>query len=288
MIRSHLITVVVATCLLAGLAGCASRPYYSDLPEPSARAPVTRASAAPSGVNSYVVKAGDTLHSIAFAAGTDWQTLATLNRIAAPYTIYPGQLLKLSASSVPVTLGMDPDVPAAAPSRAPAPPEPGARGSAAAQSPSVAPVPQPVPSQLPAGATPAPRPLPPPPSIPGGWQWPSAGKLVLGYANSAQPHKGIDIAGNTGDPVVAAKGGTVVYAGNGVRGYGNLLIVKHDALFLSAYAHNSKLLVREGDVVKGGQQIAEMGDSGTDRTKLHFEVRKQGNPVDPLQVLPRR
>ena len=117
MIRSHLITVVVATCLLAGLAGCASRPYYSDLPEPSARAPVTRASAAPSGVNSYVVKAGDTLHSIAFAAGTDWQTLATLNRIAAPYTIYPGQLLKLSASSVPVTLGMDPDVPAAAPSR---------------------------------------------------------------------------------------------------------------------------------------------------------------------------
>jgi lipoprotein NlpD len=152
----------------------------------------------------------------------------------------------------------------------------------------VAPAPQPVPSQLPAGATPAPRPLPPPPSIPGGWQWPSAGKLVLGYANSAQPHKGIDIAGNTGDPVVAAKGGTVVYAGNGVRGYGNLLIVKHDALFLSAYAHNSKLLVREGDVVKGGQQIAEMGDSGTDRTKLHFEVRKQGNPVDPLQVLPRR
>lgn len=291
MIRSHLITVVVATCLLAGLAGCASRPYYSDLPEPSARAPVTRASAAPSGVNSYVVKAGDTLHSIAFAAGTDWQTLATLNRIAAPYTIYPGQLLKLSASSVPVTLGMDPDVPAAAPAQ----PEPGAlavRGSAAAsppaQPPSVAPAPQPVPSQLPAGAAPAPRPLPPPPSVPGGWQWPSGGKLVLGYANSAQPHKGIDIAGNTGDPVVAAKGGTVVYAGNGVRGYGNLLIVKHDALFLSAYAHNSKLLVREGDVVKGGQQIAEMGDSGTDRTKLHFEVRKQGNPVDPLQVLPRR
>ena len=290
MIRSHLITVVVATCLLAGLAGCASRPYYSDLPDPDARAPVSRASTAPSGVNSYAVRSGDTLHSIAFAAGTDWQTLATLNRISAPYTIYPGQLLKLSASSVPVTLGMDPDVTAGVPVRTQAAPDagvlaaqPGAAPMPTVQPPAAAPV---RPAQQP--VQPAPRPLPPPPAHPGAWQWPSAGKLVLGYSNAAQPHKGIDIAGNTGDPVVAAKGGTVVYAGNGVRGYGNLLIVKHDALFLSAYAHNSRLLVKEGDVVKGGQQIAEMGDSGTDRTKLHFEVRKQGNPVDPLQVLPRR
>lgn len=282
MIRSHSTTVVVATLLLAGLAGCASRPYYSDIPEPHAGAPASRAPVAPSGVNTYAVKPGDTLHSIAFAAGTDWQTLATLNRIAAPYTIYPGQLLKLSASSVPVTLGMDPDVSAAAPARTVQPP------AVAPVQPSQQPVQPPVQPQ-PTVATPAaPRPLPPPPAHPGAWQWPSAGKLVLGYSNAAQPHKGIDIAGNTGDPVVAAKGGTVVYAGNGVRGYGNLLIVKHDALFLSAYAHNSRLLVKEGDVVKGGQQIAEMGDSGTDRTKLHFEVRKQGNPVDPLQVLPRR
>jgi lipoprotein NlpD len=297
MIGSHLRTVVVATCLLAGLVGCASRPYYSEIAEPDARAPVSRAAAAPSGVNTYAVRPGDTLHSIAFAAGTDWQTLASLNRIAAPYTIYPGQLLKLSASSVPVMLGMEPDVPAAAPVRSQAAPDAGAlvvHGGAAAmpqtQPPAVAAV-SPSQSALPrpmAAAPAAQRPLPPPPARPGDWQWPSAGKLVLGYANAAQPHKGIDIAGNTGDPVVSAKGGTVVYAGNGVRGYGNLLIVKHDALFLSAYAHNSKLLVKEGDVVKGGQQIAEMGDSGTDRTKLHFEVRKQGNPVDPLQVLPRR
>ena len=91
-----------------------------------------------------------------------------------------------------------------------------------------------------------------------------------------------------GDAVLAAKGGTVVYAGNGVRGYGNLLIVKHDASFLSAYAHNSRLLVKEGDVVDGGQKIAEMGSSGTDRIHLHFEVRKQGRPIDPLLVLPKR
>ena len=86
----------------------------------------------------------------------------------------------------------------------------------------------------------------------------------------------------------SANGGTVVYAGSGVRGYGNLLIVKHDAQYLSAYAHNSRLLVKEGDVVDGGQQIAEIGDSGSDRVKLHFEVRHQGNPVDPLKVLPKR
>jgi lipoprotein NlpD len=112
--------------------------------------------------------------------------------------------------------------------------------------------------------------------------------MFLGFTTGQQPHKGIDIAGAIGDPVLAARNGTVVYAGDGVRGYGNLLIIKHDAVFLSAYAHNSKLLVKEGESVRGGQKIAELGDSATDRPKLHFEVRKQGNPIDPLQVLPRR
>lgn len=91
-----------------------------------------------------------------------------------------------------------------------------------------------------------------------------------------------------GEPVHAANSGTVVYAGSGVRGYGALLIVKHDAVFLSAYAHNSKLLVQEGEVVRAGQKIAELGDSGTDRVKLHFEIRRHGSPVDPLKILPRR
>ncbi len=112
--------------------------------------------------------------------------------------------------------------------------------------------------------------------------------MIRGFSGGAQPHKGVDIEGRSGDPVLAANSGSVVYAGNGVRGYGNLVIVKHDATFLSAYAHNSKLLVKEGDVVNGGQKIAEIGDSGTDRFKLHFEVRKQGNPIDPLTILPRR
>lgn len=124
--------------------------------------------------------------------------------------------------------------------------------------------------------------------VPGGWRWPGSGSLLQGFTGGADPHKGIDISGKLGDPVVAARGGTVVYAGSGVRGYGNLLIIKHDVQWLSAYAHNSKLLVAEGQTVQAGQRIAEMGDSGTDRVKLHFEVRRQGNPVDPLQVLPRR
>jgi lipoprotein NlpD len=122
----------------------------------------------------------------------------------------------------------------------------------------------------------------------GAWRWPATGKLVRGFSGGTQPHKGVDFTGGIGDPVYAANGGTVVYAGSGVRGYGNLLIVKHDAQYLSAYAHNSRLLVKEGDVVDGGQQIAEIGDSGSDRVKLHFEVRRQGNPVDPLKVLPKR
>jgi lipoprotein NlpD len=128
----------------------------------------------------------------------------------------------------------------------------------------------------------------PPAPRPGAWQWPAAGKLIQRFSAGAQPHKGVDIDGRSGDPVYAANSGSVVYAGNGVRGYGNLLIVKHDETFLSAYAHNSKLLVKEGDVVRGGEKIAEIGDSGTDRVKLHFEVRKQGNPVDPLKILPGR
>jgi len=123
MIGAHLRTLAVLTCFLAGLAGCAGRPYYSDIPEPGTPAPASRAAVAPSDVNTYVVKTGDSLHSIAFAAGTDWQTLATLNRIRAPYTIYPGQSLKLSTSTVPVTLGMDPDVPEAVAVRTQAAPD---------------------------------------------------------------------------------------------------------------------------------------------------------------------
>ena len=112
--------------------------------------------------------------------------------------------------------------------------------------------------------------------------------MTKAYASGAQPHKGIDLAGRLGDPVLAANNGTVVYAGSGIRGYGNLLIVKHSDNYLSAYAHNRRLLVDEGATVRAGQRIAEIGDSGTDAAKLHFEVRLNGKPVDPMLTLPKR
>jgi lipoprotein NlpD len=117
------------------------------------------------------------------------------------------------------------------------------------------------------------------------WRWPSRGKVIRTFA--ANVHKGIDIAGKRGDPVTSAAAGKVVYAGAGVTGYGSLIIVKHNDTYLSAYGHNERLLVSEGSVVNAGQQIATMGSSGTNSVKLHFELRRQGKPVDPLTLLPK-
>ena len=120
-----------------------------------------------------------------------------------------------------------------------------------------------------------------------GWSWPARGTLLARFQSNGSLNKGIDIAGQLGEPVKAAADGAVVYAGRGLIGYGDMIIIKHDETFLSAYAHNSRLLVKEGDQVKVGQVIAEMGSSGTDRVKLHFEIRHKGQPVDPLTYLPR-
>lgn len=119
------------------------------------------------------------------------------------------------------------------------------------------------------------------------WAWPAAGPLIAGF-DEAKGVKGLSLGGRPGDPVVAAADGRVVYAGSGLRGYGNLLIVKHNATYLTAYAHNQTLLVKEDQAVRRGQQIAEMGSTDTDRVKLHFEVRRMGRPVDPANLLPAR
>jgi lipoprotein NlpD len=118
------------------------------------------------------------------------------------------------------------------------------------------------------------------------WIWPANGKVIATFSESGS--KGIDIAGKAGEPVIAVDGGMVVYNGAGLRGYGKLVILKHDAACLSVYAHNQNILVKEGQSVTQGQRIAEMGNTDADRVKLHFEVRRQGKPVDPLQYLPRR
>ena len=120
------------------------------------------------------------------------------------------------------------------------------------------------------------------------WQWPAAGRVGRGFSSVGSVHKGIDILGKLGEPVHAANNGIVVYAGSGLVGYGNLLIVKHNAQYLSAYANNSALLVHEGERVRAGQVIAKIGDTGTDHYKLHFEIRFEGKPQDPLKLLPPR
>ena len=136
--------------------------------------------------------------------------------------------------------------------------------------------------------TAAPRPsrAPTPGARVASWRWPSSGSVTRRYSSSV--HKGIDIGGNRGDPVYAVADGTVVYAGTGIVGFGELIILKHNDIYISAYGHNSRLLVREGDVVGVGQSIAEKGSTGTDTVKLHFEIRKEGKPIDPLKLLPRR
>lgn len=118
------------------------------------------------------------------------------------------------------------------------------------------------------------------------WRWPSSGPVTRRYSSSV--HKGIDIGGKRGDAVNAVADGVVVYAGTGIVGFGELLIVKHNDTYLSAYGHNNRLLVREKESVRAGQKIAEKGSSGTDTVKLHFEIRREGKPIDPLKLLPRR
>ncbi len=150
-----------------------------------------------------------------------------------------------------------------------------------------------VPASTPAIALarpPAPAPAPVRVPIPGGkvtsWRWPATGAVTRGYSSSV--HKGVDIGGTRGDPIYAVADGTVVYAGTGIVGFGELVIIKHNDIYISAYGHNDRLLVRENDVVGVGQIIAEKGSSGTDTVKLHFEIRKEGKPVNPLKLLPGR
>nr|WP_187699682.1 peptidoglycan DD-metalloendopeptidase family protein [Pseudomonas fragi] len=215
----------------------------------------------------YAVRRGDTLFSIAFRYGWDWKALAARNNIAAPFTIVPGQVIRFD--------GRSGSQPAGGTSTTVVSSSSGSKTTVIKRPGTVASTPAPAPA-LPAG--PAPK----------GWGWPSNGILIGKFSSNGSLNKGIDIAGDLGQPVLAASDGSVVYAGSGLRGYGELIIIKHSDTYVSAYGHNRRLLVREGQQVKVGQTIAEMGSTGTDRVKLHFEIRRQGKPVDPLQFLPRR
>jgi len=212
---------------------------------------------APVAPGYYRVERGDTVSKIARKHRESVQSIARWNNLANPDAIEVGQVLRIAPPGTDAATG------ASLRSNA---------GTAAAS----------------AGRTAAPRALPDAAAPANGISliWPTAGKIVRGFdgVNS----KGIDIVNAPGTPIVAAATGTVVYAGNGLRGYGNLLIVKHNADFLTAYAHNRKLLVKEGESVAQGQTIAEMGDTDNDRVALHFELRYGGRSIDPSRYLPTR
>ena len=240
----------------------------------AARAQARAADVPASGM--HTVRRGETLYQIAFRYGTDWQTLAGYNNLRQPYTIFPGQNLRVAlGTSSPRTAAVAP------PPKQPSPPPSGPTASA----PATRAIPAPTPAQsAPANTTGTIK----VPAKVSRWDWPTDGPLISRFQSETSLNKGVDIAGTLGQPIKAAADGAVVYAGRGLIGYGDMIIVKHDDTFLSAYAHNSKLMVSEGDQVKRGQVIAEMGSSGTDRVKLHFEIRQRGKPVDPLGHLPKR
>ena len=246
---------IMAICVV--MTGClSSREFISTEEKFSERKKVT---------GFHIVEKGDTLFSIAWTYGWDYRELANTNSIRHPYTIYAGQ--KIDVSNRPLV-------------------------KKSANTTSVGKTSKWKPKQEKVTKRTAPARLntPKEPSIgtKKGWKWPAQGKLIEGFLANNSQNKGIDIAGNLGESVNAAAAGTVVYAGKGLRGYGNLVIIKHDSKFLSAYAHTSRILVREKEKIKAGQIIAEIGSTGTDRVKLHFEIRRNGRPVDPLQFLPKR
>jgi len=216
----------------------------------------------------YVVRKGDALYSIAWSVGLDYQDIAKWNRIRPPYVIQPGQRLRLRPPTAKAT-----------------PPNTASNTRiSVVQKPSSG-----VPTQTTQPKTNHSSRIAHKPAVksgkaPGAWKWPAKGELVGKY-RPAKGVNGIQISGQNGSPVTAAASGQVVYVGEGLRGYGKLVILKHSATFLSAYAHNKAILVSEGDNIKSGQQIAQMGNSGASSTMLHFEIRKDGKPVDPLQYL---
>ena len=236
----------------------------------------------------YTVKPGDTLIRIGLDSGQNWKDLVKWNALDNPNIIEVGQVLRVVPPGVDPTLATAKPITAArVETRSLTPVSATGAASTAAGTP-------PPPSALPPApvlaAAPAASPAPPAAVQDGDddirWSWPAAGALKAPFEEGKV--KGLVIGGKAGDPVLAAADGRVVYAGSGLRGYGNLVILKHNATYLTAYAHNQALLVKEDQNVRRGQKIAEMGSTDADSVQLHFEIRKQGKPIDPAKLLPPR
>ena len=254
---------LVALAVLLVLAGCATRtqkpaPVVDRKQQPRASAPAP-SKAAPVAEGPYVVKKGDTLYSIALENGADYRDVAAWNRLSDPTKINVGQVLRVTPpeeSRVQVGRAKLPD-----------------RGEAR-------PLDLPPPSST--------KPASPPPAKPdtsaGDFIWPARGKVIAGFAEPRR--KGIDIDAKLGDPVLASAAGRVTYTGSGIPGLGKLVVIKHDNGFITVYAHNRDIMVKEQQTVRRGQKIAEVGSTDADRPKLHFQIRKGSAAVDPMRYLP--
>jgi lipoprotein NlpD len=272
--RLALNSLLAAAVLL--VAACSSSPVLNRAPVEDRGTGMTRAPAVamdpasvkllPGAENAgkpgyYTVKPGDTLIRIGLDTGQNWRDIGRWSNLENPNLIEVGQVLRVAppetvAVARPVTSGtVTPVSPAPAPA-----------------------------ASAPAAASSAPKPAASGSDEDVAWIWPAQGAVLAGFDEAK--NKGMDIAGKAGDAVMASADGRVVYAGAGLRGYGNLIILKHNNTFLTAYAHNQTLLVKEDQSVRKGQKIAEMGNSDADRVKLHFEIRRQGKPVDPAKYLP--
>jgi lipoprotein NlpD len=309
--------------LSLALAACANNPPAPVVERSSSAVPAA-SPAAPATAGMYTVKKGDTLYSIALDHGQDYKDIAAWNNLDNPSLIKIGQTLKVTPAeaSAPVAVAKPITSPGAievkpisggdASGNAAGGPSGSSTGNLAGNTDTL--------KRGPKGGTVAyseaalaaaqkeasgdqPIAIPAAPAVPAApekatpekapaasgaidWLWPANGKLLASFAEGG--NKGLDIAGKTGDAVQAAADGVISYAGSGLRGYGNLVVIRHNATWLSVYAHNSKILVKEKQAVKRGQKIAEMGSTDADSPRLHFEIRQQGKPVDPQAILPAR
>ncbi len=250
-LRALLISKISTILLLAAcLSACAGRTDYAPVSDVSTIEPLPK-----NGI--YRVTAGETLYSIAWRYGLDYRDIAQRNHLKLPFHVQKGQVIYLTQN-------------------APLQKQPSVKVLTRHTTPVLPPTRK------------KPLPLAPriheqePNKIISFWRWPAHGQVIGTFSST---NKGINISGYSGDPIFATATGKVVYSGHGLRGYGNLIIIKHNSKFLSAYAHNKKVAVKEGDWVESGQKIAEMGNTGTTHTLLHFEIRRNGQPVNPLIYL---
>ena len=249
----RIVVIFGLTILFTGATGCArfvdyGEGYSKNKTYNEPRPPKN------TSVTYHIVEKGETLYSIAWQYGHDYRTVAQWNDLPRSYTIYPGQKLRVRpptrAEASASTASASASRGSHRPTRTPS------RVTAASASPQ--------------------------------WRWPTDGKVISYFKAGDPTRQGIDISGQRGQAVIAAASGKVVYSGTGLRGSGNLVIIQHNETYFSAYAHNQKVLVKENDRVKSGQRIADMGNSGTDRVMLHFEIRRNGRPSNPLEYLPKK